>query len=63
MTAVARPEFRRLRSELGDWPIVEHARVNRCDRRSDASQGEPQYAMEASLCACKLGGRIAEDED
>jgi hypothetical protein len=27
VTAVARPEFKRLRSELSDWPIVEHARV------------------------------------
>ena len=27
VTAVARPEFKRLRSGLDDWPIVEHASV------------------------------------
>jgi hypothetical protein len=48
VAAVARPKVKRLRSEVDNWPIVEHSRVN---GRSDTSHGEPQHAPEGSLCA------------
>lgn len=51
VTTVAQPKVKRLRSELNDWPIVEHARVIDVNLRSDTSHSEPQYATEDSLCA------------
>ena len=62
VTAVARPEFKRLRAGLDKWPIVEHARV--IDAIVEAMPVKASLDMQRrSLCARANQKKTSEGED